>query len=708
MAEVKYRITAEDRTKGALQSAGDGLAGMGKNIAALAMKIVAIVGSFKALEGVMKNSIKAFQEQEDAEKRLATAIASTGRTAEINQKTMLDYASSMQTVTKFGDEAIINAMALTQSFANLNQDGLQKVMPSILDFGEAIGSIDQAASLIGKTLAGETNLLARYGIQIDDNATKSQKLAQITEQLGQKFGGMAEAMAQTSSGRIQVLKNTIDDLLETLGGTLVTALDPMTRGLQEFLTKNKGLISGIFANLPEVVSIAFTAIGKIIERTFTGSTFLTIIQNMTKLLVVAFKTAVLSFFELIKTVIESIPDMLSIALESGMGMLRGKKLSEAEFKQNKDQFLNPFAQAAIGFAPDYKTYLGEYEKANAAGAQKLDAAFGSMKSKWGTLFTGIGDNFKKYAEEAGVTFSAIGNEFKDIVDDAGKKIKGLESKSPAVAGKAPVPEMGVSFWTQEKAQEIGSNIARGMKRGLEIQQEENAKKYAGMGGQRGSEGMADTGPKLGQLFQSLGDQIWNALTAIENVSKIMNPFQTILASVIETISGPLNTALQPIVNVMMNLGKIIGGILLPVIQILAPIIESIANIFIWLYNNVLIHFGNGVIFILNIMNNGIAFFWNGLADFLNWLLGWTGFHMERMEVRELDQGFLKPIGADSTKASETASSGGGGGGSAQYSQARNVVVNVQINSDVIAGEGGIRDLALIIRDEIFAAEALGF
>jgi hypothetical protein len=34
-------------------------------------------------------------------------------------------------------------------------------------------------------------------------------------------------------------------------------------------------------------------------------------------------------------------------------------------------------------------------------------------------------------------------------------------------------------------------------------------------------------------------------------------------------------------------------------------------------------------------------------------------------------------------------------------------VNIDINTDVVAGEGGLRELAIMIRDEIRAAEALG-
>ena len=51
---------------------------------------------------------------------------------------------------------------------------------------------------------------------------------------------------------------------------------------------------------------------------------------------------------------------------------------------------------------------------------------------------------------------------------------------------------------------------------------------------------------------------------------------------------------------------------------------------------------------------------------------------------------------------------GGGGAGASYTSGRNLTINIEINTDVIAGEGGIRQLAVMLRDEIYSAEELGY
>jgi hypothetical protein len=63
--------------------------------------------------------------------------------------------------------------------------------------------------------------------------------------------------------------------------------------------------------------------------------------------------------------------------------------------------------------------------------------------------------------------------------------------------------------------------------------------------------------------------------------------------------------------------------------------------------------------------------------------------------------------SDLTSGGREGIGAGADGSPAQYTTGRNITVNIEINTDVIAGPGGIRDLSLLIRDEIRSAEALG-
>ena len=164
--------------------------------------------------------------QIQAEAALTNAIRATGREAEISVDALKDFTSELQDVTTFGDEAQLSALALTQQLANLDQAGLQAVLPGMLDFASAMGvDLQTAASLFGKTLGSSTNALTRYGIELDTAASPTEKLAQLTLALEERFGGAAAAAAAAGLGPFRQMKNAAGDLAEEFGTLLLPAVN---------------------------------------------------------------------------------------------------------------------------------------------------------------------------------------------------------------------------------------------------------------------------------------------------------------------------------------------------------------------------------------------------------------------------------------------------------------------------------------------------
>lgn len=178
--------------------------------------------------------------QIQAEAALTNAIRATGREAEISVDALKDFTSELQNVTTFGDEAQLSALALTQQLANLDQAGLQAVLPGMLDFSAAMGvDLQTAASLFGKTLGSSTNALTRYGIELDTAASPTEKLAQLTKALEERFGGAAEAAAAAGLGPFRQMKNAAGDLAEQFGTILLPAVNKVVdvfRGLIDWLS----------------------------------------------------------------------------------------------------------------------------------------------------------------------------------------------------------------------------------------------------------------------------------------------------------------------------------------------------------------------------------------------------------------------------------------------------------------------------------------
>lgn len=206
------------------------------------------------LAGAAAGFVALADKQAQAEASLTNAIRATGREAEISVKSLGAFASELQATTTFGDEAQLSALALTQQLANLDERGLKQVLPGMLDFSTAMGiDLQSAASLVGKTLGSSTNALARYGIELDTTLSPTEKLAALTEQLEDKFGGAAEAAAEAGLGSLKQLKNSAGDLAESFGELLLPSLNRAIDAVQ-------GVVDW-FADLDDGTKKLITAMG---------------------------------------------------------------------------------------------------------------------------------------------------------------------------------------------------------------------------------------------------------------------------------------------------------------------------------------------------------------------------------------------------------------------------------------------------------------
>jgi len=209
-----------------------------KSMQRFAVQAIGVKLSINTIKNAIGGSVQAFLQQQLASEKLSSAIRATGKESQISASQLEALASKLQAVTVFGDETTIAAMSLLQGLANLDQRGLEKVTPAMQDFASAMGvDLEMAASLIGKTLSSTTNALSRYGIQIDTNLPKEEKLAQIVEQIEQKFSGMAETVGKTAYGSLEKFKNAMGDAREWGGKLILHFLQPAVDLLTRMVTK---------------------------------------------------------------------------------------------------------------------------------------------------------------------------------------------------------------------------------------------------------------------------------------------------------------------------------------------------------------------------------------------------------------------------------------------------------------------------------------
>jgi len=178
-----------------------------------------VVNIAKSVASALYSTVEAYREEQKAINQLTQAMIQQGVfTSDLRTK-YLEQASALQDLTGVADDQIIAAQKTLQSMVG-TQEVTEALTKATLDFAAAKGiDLSAAAELVGKAIASETNALARYGIQIEQSSSESQKLANVVEALNKKFQGQAEAGAR-DLGIIERLGAAWGDFLESVGALL--------------------------------------------------------------------------------------------------------------------------------------------------------------------------------------------------------------------------------------------------------------------------------------------------------------------------------------------------------------------------------------------------------------------------------------------------------------------------------------------------------
>lgn len=209
--------------------------GFAGKFASLLNPATAALGGLAAGLGA-KASLDAAREQIRTETKLAAVLKSTGHAAGLSAQQIKDYASELQGVTNFGDEATINAAAMLATFKEIKGDTFKDVLAAAQDMS-AVLDTDLKSSVIqlGKAFndpAKGITVLTRSGVSFTQQQKEQIKALQesgdllgaqqiVLKELQSEFGGAAKSLADPW---IQ-MKNTIGDLAENIGFALMPSLN---------------------------------------------------------------------------------------------------------------------------------------------------------------------------------------------------------------------------------------------------------------------------------------------------------------------------------------------------------------------------------------------------------------------------------------------------------------------------------------------------
>lgn len=216
LGDVVVNILGEDAK---LKAALSGGMAMLKKFGAAAAGVVGGYFSIKAASAAVAD----YAEAEKGELGLAAAIKTRGGVVSDLLPVMDEYAKQRMISVGMDDDAIKSAMAYGMQLG-VSKDKIQEATDAAIGLSAKLGmDLNSAMNLIGRASTGNTQMLSRYGVQIDKTKSAAEQFQQVLN-FGKNGMGLAEAQAASLSGSIAAVKVGFGEVTEGIGGMLAESL----------------------------------------------------------------------------------------------------------------------------------------------------------------------------------------------------------------------------------------------------------------------------------------------------------------------------------------------------------------------------------------------------------------------------------------------------------------------------------------------------
>lgn len=233
-----------------------------------------------ALAGLAAASLKAAQaaaDDQQAQAKLAKAMQNLTDATSSQIKATEQIIDKLARATGVADDQLRPAyQKLVTGSRNVEQ--AQKDLAVALDLAVFTGkSVETVSAAISKAYGGQTTALKRLIPSLDDTILKSGDMSAIMAEVARVTGGSAAAAAETTAGKAEILKVRFDELQESLGESLIPALEKGAGALEKILayiednqTQVK-VLAAVFAAL-SVAVIAVNAAFKLYQAAVIAAT----------------------------------------------------------------------------------------------------------------------------------------------------------------------------------------------------------------------------------------------------------------------------------------------------------------------------------------------------------------------------------------------------------------------------------------------------
>ena len=318
MAEIKYKIsgksdtTAIAKTQLAMKKLGSEVANINKIVGGFAIaKVMQVVS--KVTNGATENFLaqnKALAQYNATVTKFGKSLSNLNKIQNQVSRNNLFDGDSINNVTKMAV-----AMGLTE-----NQ--IEDVLKASTDLAASgVMPLDQAVKELSLSYSGNIEQLKRMNPELA-NLTKEQlKQGEAVRIIGQEYKGMADAMGNTFEGRDTQWKNNFSDLQAAVGGVIQATkfgfqgrmMDSLNK-VTEWIIENKESIIKFLYGLPDIISVIGKSVFEIIKRTFSSEGMINLFSFLGKCLIISFKSALATVFELIRGLFDDILTLLDFVI----------------------------------------------------------------------------------------------------------------------------------------------------------------------------------------------------------------------------------------------------------------------------------------------------------------------------------------------------------------------------------------------------------
>ncbi len=250
-SEIARTEAAASKAATGLDKAGTSATKAGTALSQLSTKGAAVGAALTSVVTAFASFGKMAAESETHWARLQAAVEATGASYE-DFAGQIKVASDAAMQMGFDDEDAADSIAKITTITGDATQALDLLGLS-MDVARARGmDLASASQLVGRVAAGNTGILARYGIVVEEGATATEALAAMQE----RFSGQAEAYASTTQGSLDRLSVSFQNAGEAVGefvnqhAGLITLLPGISAGMSLF----GGAIGSVIPMLKELAT----------------------------------------------------------------------------------------------------------------------------------------------------------------------------------------------------------------------------------------------------------------------------------------------------------------------------------------------------------------------------------------------------------------------------------------------------------------------